>query len=44
MGRNKNDFRRDIIINRFPAIKDPKEWVPMTEALEAKEKALKSEE
>ena len=44
MGRSNKDFNNDIIVNRFPDIKDPKKWVPITEAVEAKEEASKNEE
>ena len=30
----------DILINRFPKLRDPKDWVPQTLAVEAKENAL----
>jgi hypothetical protein len=33
----------DILINRFPKLRDPKDWVPQTLAVEAKENALKAE-
>jgi hypothetical protein len=33
----------DVLINRFPRIKDPKEWVPQTLEVEAKENALEAE-
>jgi hypothetical protein len=33
----------DILINRFPKLKDPKDWVPHTLEREAKENALNAE-
>ena len=37
------DNPNDILINRFPALKDPKDWVPQTLAVTDKETLHKME-